>query len=121
MLSAIEHAWMSRVKPVRSQLVRISKSNEQEGYMTIVKRIAWILIGVVAGAGTAGSLIAARQGQNQPSARLVVLGSSSPLGARTASLIKDTKSDGCWLLVSSHNPLEPLALAPAPQGACAVR
>jgi hypothetical protein len=89
--------------------------------MAIVKRMAWILIGAVVGASTAGSVIAARQGQNQPSARLVVLGSSSPLGVRNASLIKDTKSDGCWLLVSSHNPLEPLALAPAPQGACAVR
>ena len=89
--------------------------------MAIVKRIAWILIGVVAGASTVGSLMAARQGQNQPSARLVVLGSSSPLGVRTASLIKDTKSDGCWILVSSPNASEPLALAPAPQGACAVR
>jgi hypothetical protein len=71
--------------------------------MTIVKRIAWILIGAAVGAGTAGSVIAARQGQNQPSARLVVLGPSSPLGVRNASIIKDTKSDGCWLLVVVSN------------------
>lgn len=90
--------------------------------MAMVKRIAWVLIGVIVGALTTGSMMGARQQPAEPSSRLVVLGSSSPvLATRNASLIKDTKSDGCWLLVSSPSHTEPLALAPAPQGACAVK
>ena len=85
--------------------------------MVLVKRIGWILVGVVIGALTSNLMAATRQVQDQPASRLVVFGESR-VGLRAAYLVKDTKSDGCWLTIGSSSPAEPVALAPAPPSAC---
>jgi hypothetical protein len=90
----------------------------QEAYMVVAKRIAWILIGVVVGALTTGSVMGARQRQEQPSSRLVVW-ARMPIEGKSATLIRDTKSEGCWLMIPSGE--NSTVLAPAPSGACAVQ
>jgi len=86
--------------------------------MPVVKRIAWVFLGVLIGALSTGALVATKQLPEVPTPRLAAFGRTSIGGSRTATLIKDTKSDACWLLVSAPATDGPIALAPAPNYAC---
>ena len=85
--------------------------------MDRMKRIGWILVGVVIGALATGSMAAVRQLPEPPQRRLVVF-MDNQIGRRTASLIKDTRGDGCWLMITTGNADGPVAIAPAPASAC---
>ena len=85
--------------------------------MDSMKRVGWIFVGVVIGALATGSMAAVRQLPDPPQRRLVVIAENS-VGRRNASLIKDTKGDGCWLMITTGNVDGPLAIAPAPASAC---
>jgi hypothetical protein len=78
-----------------------------------MKRMAWVLVGVVMGAVAATSLHARVQ-LPQPQSRLVEVGNST-VGGRSAYVIRDAQGAGCWLMISSS---DGVALAPAPQSAC---
>jgi hypothetical protein len=83
-----------------------------------MKRIGWILVGVVTGALATGSMTAVRQLPESPQRRLTIFTQTSIAGSRTAYLIKDAKGEGCWLMITSNNPDGPVALAAAPAPAC---
>jgi hypothetical protein len=85
--------------------------------MDSMKRIGWILVGVVIGALATGSIAAVRQLPEPPQRRLTIL-TQNTVGTRTAYLIKDAKSEGCWLMISPNNSDGTAALAPAPAPAC---
>jgi hypothetical protein len=64
--------------------------------MSIVKRAGWILFGVLIGGLATNSMSATRA---QPSdSRLRVTMAGTPVGMM--HFVKDTKSTGCWLVVS---------------------
>ena len=86
--------------------------------MDRMKRIGWILVGVVIGALATGSMAAVRQLPEPPQRRLTVITQSTVVGSRTAYLIRDAKSEGCWLMIGSNSPEGTVALAPAPAPAC---
>ena len=84
--------------------------------MTIVKRSGWVLIGVLVGAVGSSSLGAVRQAvvMHQPDTnRLTVSLASTPVG--TAAIVKDTKSEGCWIVFSGQSAV---SVATAPAQAC---
>ena len=80
--------------------------------MSIVKRCGWIVIGVVIGALATGSIGAVRR-QDADQSRLKTTFASTPMGL--AAFVKDTKSDGCWLVFSKD---AAVAIATAPTQAC---
>jgi len=86
--------------------------------MTVVKRIGWVFLGVLIGALSTSALVATKQLPEPPTPRLAAFGRTSIGSSRTATLIKDTKTDACWLLVSAPSADGALALAPAPNYAC---
>ena len=86
--------------------------------MDRMKRIGWILVGVVIGALATGSMAAVRQLPDPPQRRLTIFTQNTVIGSKTAYLIKDAKSEGCWLMISSNSSDGPVALAPAPAPAC---
>jgi len=89
----------------------------KEVAMAMVKRIGWVVLGVLIGALSSSALVATKQLPEPPTPRLAAFGRSS-IGNRTATLIKDTKSDACWLLISASAADGGMALAPAPNYAC---
>jgi hypothetical protein len=82
--------------------------------MAIVTRIGWILAGVLIGALLTTSTQARFQLPEPGQARLAHVAGNVVAG-RTATLIRDTKSDGCWLLISTS---DGVAIAQAPPAAC---
>ena len=80
--------------------------------MSMVKRCGWILIGVVIGALASSSIGAVKQ-QSADQSRLKTTFASTPMGL--AAFVKDTKSDGCWLVFSKDTAV---AVATAPVQAC---
>jgi hypothetical protein len=82
--------------------------------MAIVTRIGWILAGVLIGALLTTSTQARFQLPEPRQARLAQVAGNVVAG-RTATLIRDTKSDGCWLLISTS---DGVAIAQAPPAAC---
>ena len=80
--------------------------------MGIVKRCGWILIGVLIGALATSSIGAVKQ-QSAQDSRLKTTFVSTPMGF--AGFVKDTKSDGCWLVFSKD---AAVAVATAPVQAC---
>ena len=81
--------------------------------MSNVKRGGWILIGIVLGALAASSMSAVQAQPNDPK-RLTVTYTSTGLGQ--AAFIKDTKSVGCWFVVTQAN--AGVAMVTAPPEAC---
>ena len=80
--------------------------------MSILKRCGWILIGVFIGALATRSIGAAKQ-QSADQSRLKTSFASTPMGL--AAFVKDTKSDGCWLVFSKDTAV---SVATAPIQAC---
>jgi hypothetical protein len=83
-----------------------------EDSMRIVKRCGWILIGVIIGA-LATSSLGARKQQSADESRLKTSFATTPMGL--AAFVKDTKSDGCWLVFSKD---AAVSVATAPAQAC---
>jgi hypothetical protein len=84
--------------------------------MNIITRFGWILVGVVVGAIGTSSLGAVKQqtvSHAPDSSRLVVSLHSATVGQ--AAFVKDTKSEGCWIVITKN---DGLAIAPAPIPAC---
>lgn len=86
--------------------------------MAVVKRIGWVLLGVLIGAFSTSALVATKQLPEVPTPRLAAFGRTSIGGSRTATLIRDTKSAGCWLLIAAPGADGGMVLAPAPESAC---
>ena len=86
--------------------------------MDSMKPIGWILVGVVIGALATGSMAAVKQLPEVATQRRLTVLTESTVGPRQAYLIKDAKSEGCWLMISSGGPDGTAALAPAPPAAC---
>jgi hypothetical protein len=84
--------------------------------MERLKRMGWMLVGVLIG-GLAATAVHARQPQSQPPQRLVVVASDRVSGWN-AEIVRDMKSDGCWLLIGSRTVDGAVAVAPAPPGTC---
>jgi hypothetical protein len=85
--------------------------------MSTVKRVGWILIGVLIG-GLAGSSIAATKAQlPSQSNEMRITSTMVPTPEGTVVFLKDTKSAGCWLLLRHPNGT---SVAVAPAEACAV-
>ena len=84
--------------------------------MTIVKRIGWILVGLLIGILASGSVRALGTAQDRPQQRLVSSGGGT-MSQSNAYFIKDTKTGACWLTVRSRDDISS-ALAPAPTEAC---
>ena len=83
--------------------------------MRTMKRVGWILIGVIIGALATGSSGAVKE-QFQESPRLKVsVVRAGNLGAM-AAFIKDTRSGGCWLSLRHRN--SGVSLVTAPLAAC---
>jgi hypothetical protein len=87
-------------------------TREMVDIMSIVKRCGWILIGVVIGALASSSIGAVKQ-QSADQSRLKTTFASTPMGF--AAFVKDTKSDGCWLVFSKD---AAVSIATAPVQAC---
>ena len=83
--------------------------------MEWAKRIAWMMAGVLVGAFTSG-LIHAQPRNPQPS-RLMISGTDT-LEGRNVHFVKDSRSDGCWLLISSTTRDGEFGIAAAPPSAC---
>ena len=81
--------------------------------MTNVKRGGWVLIGMVLGALVASS-IGTVKAQPNDAKRLTVKYASTSMGQ--AAFIKDTKSAGCWFVVTQAN--AGVAMVTAPVEAC---
>src|SRR5688572_7125225 len=81
--------------------------------MSNVKRGGWILMGMVLGALAASSMSAVQAQPNDPK-RLTVTYTSTGFGQ--AAFIKDTKSVGCWFVVTQAN--AGVAMVTAPPEAC---
>lgn len=84
--------------------------------MNILTRSGWILVGVVVGALGTSSLSAVKQqtvSHAPDSSRLVVSLHNASVGM--AAFIKDTKSEGCWIVLTKN---DGMAIAPAPVPAC---
>jgi hypothetical protein len=81
--------------------------------MSIMKRGGWILVGVVIGALAASSSRGVTA-QSQDGTRLKLTTTSAGIGQ--AIFIKDTKSTGCWFVVSQPN--AGVGIATAPPEAC---
>ena len=84
--------------------------------MNIITRSGWIAVGIVLGViGTSRFFPA--QGQTvshaPDSSRLVVSLHNATIGQ--AAFIKDTKSEGCWIVITKN---DGVAIAPAPIQAC---
>ena len=86
--------------------------------MDSMKRIGWILVGVVIGALATGSMAAVRQLPEVATQRRLAVITENSVGPRHAYLIKDAKSEGCWLMISSGGSDGTAALAQAPTPAC---
>jgi hypothetical protein len=85
--------------------------------MAIVKRIGWILVGVVIGGGVSATLGAVRASQEAPPRRLAVLPVAGGVEGGTSYFIKDTRTGACWLTIRSRDDIS-AALAPAPPASC---
>jgi hypothetical protein len=83
--------------------------------MSIVKRGGWILIGVIIGALAASSINAAKAQGSADAARLKVGDFMSVGQMGTGAFVKDTKSTGCWLVLTGGSAT---AIAAAPPDAC---
>jgi len=82
--------------------------------MSILKRVGWILIGILIG-GLAGSSMAATNGQ-LPEVPRIKATMAAPVGAvGFVSFVRDTKSNGCWVVVAKDTAL---SVAVAPERAC---
>lgn len=79
--------------------------------MSIMKRVGWMIIGMVVGVLLTTSVSAVKQRTPDTRLRLTVV--STDLG--TATFVKDTKSAGCWLVFSRD---VGTAIAQAPPEAC---
>jgi hypothetical protein len=82
--------------------------------MGIVKRIGWLLAGVLIGVLVTTSTQAGNQLPEPRQTRLVQVTANNVAG-RTATIIKDTKSDGCWLMINTS---DGVAVTQAPPSAC---
>jgi hypothetical protein len=87
--------------------------------MALVKRIGWVLVGLVIGVSGAGALSASGGVlQERPQPRLVAFMRGDRIDGYNAYFIKDTKTGGCWLSIRSGNADGPVALAPASPASC---
>ena len=83
----------------------------------MIKRMAWILAGLVLGGFITGTVMGVRA-QGRPQPRLVtVAGGVNSVEQSNAYFIKDTKTGACWLMVRARDDNSG-ALAPAPQESC---
>ena len=85
--------------------------------MAIVKRLAWILIGVAIGASASATLGAGRVAQEGTPRRLAMLQTAGAVEGGSAYFIKDSKPGACWLTIRSRDDIG-AALAPAPAASC---
>ena len=69
--------------------------------MPIVKRIGWLVVGVVIGAIGVSTLTAGQLPPERPERRLIVLRNAGPIEYGTAYFIKDARTGACWLTVRS--------------------
>ena len=82
--------------------------------MALIKRLGWVIGGMLIGALVTTSIQARVQLPEPRQARLVQVAGNVVAG-RTAFLMKDTKSEGCWLVINSS---DGVAIAPAPASTC---
>lgn len=82
--------------------------------MAMVKRIGWVLAGVLIGVLLTTSTQARFQLTEPRKARLVQVAGNVVAG-RSAALIRDMKSDGCWLMINTS---DGVTVAQAPAAAC---
>ena len=85
--------------------------------MAHVKRLGWVLVGVLIGGFGSGSLSARRPSQEQPSRRLVTLPALPLSGSVSGYFIRDAKTDACWLMIRSRDDLSG-TMSPAPSASC---
>src|SRR3982751_4701412 len=86
----------------------------KETDMRIVKRIGWLLAGVAIGVLITTTAHANIQLPEPRQARIVKVASSGVDG-RTFTIVRDTKSDGCWLVINTS---DGVAVSQAPATAC---
>jgi hypothetical protein len=67
--------------------------------MAIVRRIGWVLLGVVIGVIASSTLTAARLPQDRPVPRLITPWNALPVDGGAGHFIKDTKTGARWLTV----------------------
>ena len=83
--------------------------------MGILERTGWVLVGAVVGALATGSVGAVKQQAHAPDpSRLTVALASTSVGM--AAFVKDTRSDGCWIVFIRGD--DGASIAPAPGPAC---
>lgn len=82
--------------------------------MNGLKRAGWILIGVLIG-GLAGSSMAATKAQQPEAGRFRVSMNTPVAAAGFISFVRDTKSNGCWLVLAKD---QAVAVTVAPAEAC---
>jgi uncharacterized membrane protein YciS (DUF1049 family) len=87
---------------------------QKETDMRIVKRIGWLLAGLVIGVLITTTAHAKIQLPEPRQARIVKVASSGVDG-RTFTIVRDTKSDGCWLVINTS---DGVAVSQAPATAC---
>ncbi len=98
----------------------------REVCMSIVKRLAMVLVGVVIGVLMTWAAIPARAAQDEGPRRLVGVSAGKVDGGLSAYFELDTKSGGCWLVLLSSSAtggsaqvgVPQAAVAQAPGGAC---
>ena len=83
--------------------------------MRTMKRVGWILIGVVIGVLATSSIGAVKEQFQEPARLSVSYATANNLGAM-AAFIKDTKSGGCWLSLRYGD--SGVSLVTAPPSAC---
>jgi hypothetical protein len=87
--------------------------------MALVKRIGWVLVGILIGICGASALSASGAAlQERPQSRLVAFMRGDRIDGYNAYFIKDTKTGGCWLSIRSGDAYGPVSLAPAPAASC---
>ncbi len=83
--------------------------------MRTMKRVGWILIGVIIGALATSSSGAGKEQFQEPPRLKVSFVTAGNLGAM-AAFIKDTRSGGCWLSLQRGDAA--VSLVTAPPSAC---
>jgi hypothetical protein len=85
--------------------------------MVSMKRIAWVLVGVLIGGVASSSVAAVKVSQDRPASRLITIPTLPPTKDVYAYFIKDTKTGACWLTIRSRDDMSG-ALSPAPAASC---
>ena len=86
-----------------------------EVHVMFVKRLPWILLGIVIGVG---SSMAPRLVAQERAAEPQVLTDHPASGFTPWKFVSDSRTHSCWLAALASNRHDVAALAPAPPDAC---